>query len=303
MIKNPAVSVVMPLYNGEKFLKEAIESILNQTFKDFEFLIIYDESSDNSATIINSYQRNDPRIRIINGDKNGISGALRKGIKESKGNYIARHDADDISLLNRLKIQLTYMAENNLDICGGDFISIGKDNEIKNSNIVAKKDHEILLTMASNVPFAHPSVMIKKSFLIDHNLNYGAFGQKCAEDLDLWMHMFNKGAKFGNLDKVLIKYRLLPNSLSSINNKIIKKEVSEQFNIFVNENCEKFRDALTLFCNEKKQPDYIERIAVKALFRYVNFDFNIKLVLKCFKKVSLYNFIFGFLSYVNSKYF
>lgn len=300
MINSPAISVVMPVYNGEKFLRQSIESILNQTFRNFEFLIIYDLSTDSTESIIHDFCRNDPRIRIINGNGDGITGALNKGIIQSKGAYIARHDADDISLLEKLEIQYKFITENNLDICGGDYILINEDESLQKSVKVAKKQYEILLTMASNVPFAHPTVLIRKSFLITHKLNYGCFGHKIAEDLDLWMHMFNKGAKFGNVNTFLLKYRLLKDSLSSLNKKLIKKETSKQFNKFITQNQEEFKCALELFCKEKDHADYIEKVAIKALFRYIAFDFSIRLIFKCWRKVNLHNFIHGFLSYINS---
>ena len=85
MNRNPEISVVMPVYNGELFIKEAMESILNQTYNDFEFLIVYDESTDGTLSIIQEFQEQDARVVLINGDKEGISGALIKGIKEAKG--------------------------------------------------------------------------------------------------------------------------------------------------------------------------------------------------------------------------
>lgn len=300
MTNSPAISVVMPVYNGEKYLSQSIESILNQTFKNFEFLIVYDKSTDNTESIIYDYQTKDSRIKIINGNGNGIIGALNEGIIESKGNFIARHDADDISILKRLEIQYKFITENKLDICGGDYILIDEDESLQKSINVAKKEHEILLTMASNVPFAHPSVLINKSFLITHKLNYGVFGHKVAEDLDLWMQMYNRGAKFGNVDAILLKYRLLNDSLSSVNNKLIKKEVSTQFNIFVSKNLREFKYALELFCKAKDHDDNIKKVAIKALFRYAAIDFNIRLIFRCWRKAGLYNFIFGFLSYMNS---
>ena len=83
MINSPTISVVMPVFNGEKFLRESIESILNQSYKDFEFLIIYDKSTDNTASIIQEFERIDSRICVLYGDGDGIIGALNKGIRES----------------------------------------------------------------------------------------------------------------------------------------------------------------------------------------------------------------------------
>jgi len=301
MSSNPVISVVMPVYNGEKFLGEAIESILNQTYKDFEFLIIYDKSTDNTLSIIQEFQRRDQRILLINGDKKGITDALNKGIEKAKGGYIARLDADDISFPERLEMQYKFMVKNKLDICGGDYISIDQDGLFKKSHDVAKEDFEILLTMASSVPFAHPSTMIRKSFLIDHKLMYGVSGHKIAEDLDLWMSMYNAGAKFGNLGICILKYRLLSDSLSSINHRLIKREVSKQFDLFVNNNHKNFRLALELFCLQSDNTNNLQRVAIKALLRYLKVDFNFKLLYKCWSKVSLHNFIFGLLSHINSR--
>ena len=103
-IKQPKITVLMPVYNAGKYLREAIDSILNQSFSDFEFLIINDGSTDNSKNIIESY--NDQRIKFIENDKNsGVIFSLNRGLDLAKGGYIARMDADDISLRDRLKIQ------------------------------------------------------------------------------------------------------------------------------------------------------------------------------------------------------
>ena len=115
---NPKVTVLMPVYNCEKYLRESIESILNQTFKDFEFLIINDGSSDKSAEIVESY--NDNRINFVQNEKNiGLAASLNRGLDIAKGEYIARMDADDISLPERLEKQVRFMETNpQIGICG-----------------------------------------------------------------------------------------------------------------------------------------------------------------------------------------
>ncbi len=108
MKEKPRVTVLMSVYNGEKYLREAIDSILNQTFKDFEFLIIDDGSTDSSADIIRSYT--DFRIRLIQNEKNiGLTRSLNKGLKLAKGEYIARMDVDDISLPIRFEKQVSFL--------------------------------------------------------------------------------------------------------------------------------------------------------------------------------------------------
>ena len=228
MSSNPMISVVMPVYNGEKFLKEAIESILNQTYKDFEFLIVYDESTDGTLSIIQEFQEQDARVVLINGDKEGISGALNKGIIEAKGKYIARMDADDISLPIRFEKQISHMQNLGLDICGGHSLLIDSDGKINGIGIVPRSHDLCGLSMMFMVPFAHSSVMILKSFLIDSSLKYiGKY-----EDFDLWARMFSAGAKFGNVDDVVVKYRVLNESLSTVHAAGSRRDTRRVLKIF-----------------------------------------------------------------------
>ncbi|WP_244834814.1 glycosyltransferase family 2 protein [Clostridium sp. BJN0001] len=111
---NFKVSVIMPVFNAEKYLEESIKSVLNQTYKNFEFIIINDGSTDSSLSIINKFKSMDNRIRVIDQKNNGIVYSLNKGISTAKGKYIARMDADDISLPNRIKNQVKYMETNQL---------------------------------------------------------------------------------------------------------------------------------------------------------------------------------------------
>jgi len=210
-------------------------------------------------------------------------------------------DADDISFPKRLEKQYMFMQTNGLDICGGDYISINKDGELINTHSVPKSQVEILLSMASNVPFAHPSVMIRQSFLSNHGLKYGMYGDRIADDLDLWMNMYNSGAKFGNLDTCILKYRLLPNSYSAVYHSAIKKETNEQFDIFVKNNRESFKAGLEVFFLNDDNKKQQQRVAVKALMRYLYVDFNFNLLYKCVTKVRLNNLIFGILSHIKSK--
>ena len=126
---NCIVSVVMSVYNSEKYLPEAIESILNQTYTNFEFIIINDGSTDNSLRIIKEYANKDKRIIVISRENKGLIFSLNEGIEVSKGKYIIRMDADDISLPNRLKIQLDFMEKNkDIAICGTVAITFDENN-------------------------------------------------------------------------------------------------------------------------------------------------------------------------------
>lgn len=228
MNRIPEISVVMPVYNGEKYLKEAIESILNQTYKDFEFLIVYDESTDETLSIIQGFQEQDERVVLINGDKEGISGALNKGIEKARGKYIARLDADDISLPARFENQINHMELLKLDICGGHSLLIDSDGKINGIGMVPRSHDLCGLSMFFMVPFAHSSVMILKSFLIDSSLKYiGKY-----EDFDLWARMFSAGAKFGNVDDVVVRYRVLKDSLSIVHAAGSRRDTRRVLKIF-----------------------------------------------------------------------
>ena len=136
MVKNlikantPQITVLMPVYNGEKYLRQAVDSILNQTFKDFEFLIINDGSTDKTLAILQEYKNK--RVKIINNKKNiGLTKSLNKGLKLAKGKYIARMDADDISLSNRLRKQIDFLDKHNkIGVLGTQMKIINNSNKI-----------------------------------------------------------------------------------------------------------------------------------------------------------------------------
>ena len=232
----PEISVVMPVFNSEKYLSIAIESVIEQSFENFEFLIIYDDSYDNSLEILESYAKVEPRIKIVKGNNEGISGALNNGINLSEGKFIARMDADDICEKDRFKEQLNYIKKNDLDICGSHSILINNLGH-ENGFFIAPITHDSCsLALAFEVPFMHPSVFIRKYFLDKHDLRYRKSEFIKAEDYDLWIRMHEKGAKFGNNDQVLIRYRVLDDSLSRLNNKKVIKDAKLLSNNFFKAN-------------------------------------------------------------------
>ncbi len=209
-IKTPLVSVIMPVYNAEKYLREAIESILNQTFTDFEFLIFNDGSTDSSLEIINSYK--DERIILAYNDKNtGYVQHLNEGIKRAKGKYIARMDADDIALPKRFEKQVAFLEKNPVYIlCGSRIRCFG---EVEEQVTLPIEDEEIRLKMLYITPFAHPSVMIRKSVLVDNALLYDDSVMP-AEDHDLWVRLSQFG-KLHNLQENLLLYRTHKQNISN----------------------------------------------------------------------------------------
>jgi glycosyltransferase involved in cell wall biosynthesis len=237
MNSTPKISVIMPVYNGEEFLKEAIESILNQTYRDFEFIIAYDESSDTSLEIIKYYQNIDSRIVLSTGCGRGLVNALNDAIDIARGKYIARMDADDVSFLDRIKSQYEFLDNHALDICGGHFLLIDDKGKVNGLNVIPISHEMCTLSLLFKVPFAHPSVMIRKSFLDNNSLKYGQSKYQIAEDLDLWVRMHKCGAKFGNVNNVILKYRILDNSLSRVNNSLVLQDSKSIFKQFHKDNC------------------------------------------------------------------
>ena len=294
------ISVILPVYNGEKYLKEAIESILNQTYTNFEFIIINDGSKDSSLEIIKEYEKEDERIIVISRENKGLIATLNEGIEKAKGKYIARMDQDDISLPQRLETQLKYMITNNLDICGGNYLIIDQNSKTISTSEVPENFSEILLTMVSNVPFAHPSVMIKKFFLDDKKLKYGINGYKNAEDLDLWINMYNKNAKFGNVREQIMKYRVIATSMSRTNHKKIKIESNASFNKLMKERKNEFEELFN-HMERKNLTNTMQLNLVRANWRYFFLNKNYKFLFLNFKKIRFYNVLKGTLSFFKYK--
>lgn len=212
MSSDPRVTVLMPVYNGKKYLKESIGSILNQTFEDFELIIVNDGSTDESEAVIMEYH--DPRINYVKNEKNlGLIETLNKGLDMAKGAYVARMDQDDISLSMRLEKQFQYMEKNiDVGVCGSWIRLTGKALPITIKNPIEHEDiccHSLFMN-----PLAHPTVMIRKKILEENNLKYGQF--KSAEDFELW-HRCSKICKLHNIPEVLLRYRITPGSITHSN--------------------------------------------------------------------------------------
>lgn len=204
---NNKVSIIMGVYNGSKYIRDSIESIINQTYKNWEFIICDDCSSDNTIEIIKEYMKNDSRIKLIKNDKNmGLAATLNKCLDECTGEYIARQDDDDISLPNRLEKQVKFLdKEHKYDLIGSKSNLIDKYNNIWGiSNKIVQNPNAINLL---NGPcFIHPTIMIRKC-VIDKLNGYDEKAIR-VEDYDLWFRFFAEGYRAFNMDEALINYRL-----------------------------------------------------------------------------------------------
>jgi glycosyltransferase involved in cell wall biosynthesis len=224
MEESVQISVVLPVYNGEKYLSQAIDSILNQTFGKFEFIIINDGSSDSTLDIISKY--NDNRIKIVNNIKNeGLIDSLNKGLSMSRGKYIARMDADDIALPERLQVQYDFMEANlEIGICGSWFETF---NETDNRTKVVKfpaTDIGIRALMICQSAFCHPTVMLRRDIIEKLRLGYAKEFYR-AEDYRLWIELLNytQGA---NIPQVLLRYRRHANNETHLADKDLDSKVA-----------------------------------------------------------------------------
>ena len=211
--KSPAISVLLPVYNAEKYIAIAIESISKQTFKDFEFIIIDDCSSDKSWEIVKKYSKQDKRIIALR-NKHNLGGCktLNKGLKLTKGKYVAGVDHDDWSYSDKLEKQFKFMESNpDVGIVGGVMELINKAGEVIGRRKYNLSDREIRKKIFWYSPFSHPLVMIRKSIL--DKVGYYDPVYAPADDYELYFRI-GKESKFANLPDVLLQYRVVTGSMT-----------------------------------------------------------------------------------------
>lgn len=227
------VTIIMTVYNSEIFLEKAIKSILNQTYKKFEFLIIDDGSTDKSLEIIKKFK--DKRIIILKNAQNmGLIYSLNRGIKESKGKYIVRMDSDDICIHNRIEKQIEYLEKNqDIAVLGSNAeMFVSKYPFIKKRTELPRDSETIKCRLLFESCFIHPSIVIRKEILDTYNLeyekeNYGV------EDYGLW-NEFSKLNKFKmeNMKENLIKYRIVSSGITQVANKNLTQRIIRMNKIY-----------------------------------------------------------------------
>lgn len=197
----------MAVYNNESYLKKAIESVLSQSFKNFEFLIVNDASTDNSFNIIESFAKNDKRIKVINNIKKiGLTKSLNRALRQAQGEYIARMDGDDICFPERLARQFTFMEKNqNIGFCGTAPILIDKNDKKIGKKIHPVKNKDIRRVVLSYCPFIHSTLMFRRQILEKVGLYNEAF--IFAQDYELILRLMSK-YKAANLKEPLLYYRV-----------------------------------------------------------------------------------------------
>ncbi len=206
MVTNPLVSILMPVYNTAPYLREAMDSILSQTFIDFELIVLDDCSPDDAEAILDTYT--DPRIVRYKGEKNaGLSNVLNVGIGMAQGKYIARMDSDDISLPNRLQVQVDYLGTHpEVDLVSVGMRLFGAREDVWVRDLDLEK---VKINALFHSPVLHASSVWRKDSFENQDLRFRQ-ERVPAEDYDLWTRALVKGLKLVNLPDVLYKYRMHP---------------------------------------------------------------------------------------------
>lgn len=208
----PKISVVMPVWNGEAHLREAVESILSQTFGDFEFLILDDGSTDSTPAILEEYASRDPRVRIIPLDHQGIVIALNRGVEEARSDWIARMDCDDIAHPERLALQWQAVQGNpKVVLCHTQIRIFGEDRYVTTTGRFIRSNALTILRLCFNCSIVHPTVMFHRNAF----LACGGYlpEERHAEDFGLWGRLVGNGTIVG-IPRPLLDFRVHHTSIS-----------------------------------------------------------------------------------------
>jgi glycosyltransferase involved in cell wall biosynthesis len=219
MQKDPLVSIIMPAFNAGDFLRPAIESILNQTYKNFELIIVDDASTDETSNTLKDYAKIDNRIKVITNNCNlGISNSANKGIIRAKGEFIARMDADDIAIPTRIEKQVSFLIRNNNVVAVGGQCQLIDKKGFKIGKKMFPTDFKNIKKMIfANIPLQQPTLMVNKE-LLPKNFVWYNNDFSSAEEMELIFRLFRFG-EVRNLKDIVLKYRLHDKNTSFINPK------------------------------------------------------------------------------------
>lgn len=230
---NPIISVLLPVFNAENFIYEAVRSILAQSFTNFELIVINDGSSDGTKIILEGLREQDQRVILISRENKGLVESLNEGIDHARGKWIARMDADDIALPQRFERQLKYLEQTGADVCGSWMRYFGAgDQRIWKT---FQTDEAIKMDMLFKCPLAHPTVIVRAKLI--KNLRYDKAWEK-AEDYELWTRAAMAGWKMANIQEVLLLYRRHKEQISTSTfskQMSLTMEVQKKYWIFMSE--------------------------------------------------------------------
>ena len=221
------VTVLMPAFNAERYISEAVESVLSQTYTDFEFIILNDGSTDNTLSIIRDYAKRDSRIRVIDQPNSGMGTALNKGMRLARGDLIVRMDADDVMLPNRIERQLDFMKANpDVAVASCLVYYINRQSRIigrSTSNLRSRRDFEMYIKGGRLIGVSHPGVIMRKSVVLEVGGYRPQFWP--ADDIDLWMRIAERGHLIIVQQERLLKYRIHSGSISIAGAKMARLKV------------------------------------------------------------------------------
>ncbi|MDA9272963.1 glycosyltransferase [Flavobacteriaceae bacterium] len=292
------VSVILPVYNGERFLNKSIDSVLNQTYNNFELIIINDGSTDKSDLIINKYLPN-VKIKYFSRENKGLVATLNEATQRSSGSFIARMDQDDICYPTRIQKQLDFLVKYNIDVCGSSYEIIDENEKVLKVINTFNEYFEVMIS-AMLVPFAHPSVMFRNIFK-SKGFSYGSGEITFAEDYDLWIKMAKKDISFGNLKEVLFKYRVYGNSLSSVTRVNIFNEVYKSCSKYNKDQSSKL---ISIYENiSLGDINYsFGQILVKSILNFIKSNgFNHKAI-KILFRINFKTIFLGFLKFIKQEF-
>jgi glycosyltransferase involved in cell wall biosynthesis len=293
----------MSVYNSEKWLHKSIQSIINQDYKNFEFIIVNDGSTDSSGSIINDFSKIDKRIKCINHPNQGLTKSLIKAVDFSKGDFIARMDADDMSSSDRLRIQLDEILNKNLDLIASNFEIIDKNEKTISRIDLRNKESKIFDSLLNgNSFFPHSGVLFKKSTY----LNLGGYSPnfKKSQDIDLWFRFLETGKKIGfcKINKPLTFIRIHNQqltyknfddhytSLSILNHYGRKHNIDE----FLELNCDLANDLIIKIKEDKKYKSIMLKNKLRHIIRNSfrnSFRNTIRLILSINYLIDLRSFL------------
>lgn len=223
----PLISVAMPVYNGAAHLAEAIDSVLAQSFDDFELIIIDDGSTDDSLQLLRAFEKKDSRIRLVSRENRNLATTLNDIIALARGTWIARMDQDDIAVPERFERQLAWLSHTGADICGS-WVKLFGASDTRVLTYPAS-DAAIRTELLFASPFAHPTVMMRA--VLAKSLPYDKAWEKC-EDYELWERAANAGWAMSNVQEVLLMYRQHPAQITSqtgSQNQILAQQIRRRY--------------------------------------------------------------------------
>ena len=275
------ISVVMPVYNAEMYVKDAIESVLKQSFGVFEFIIIDDGSTDKTCSIIQSFD--DKRIKLIV-NKHDFIGSLNLGLDSAEGKYIARMDADDIMHIDRLKIQYSIMEnETEITVCGAGIVRFGANLRPESlAHFSGLIKNPLLKFIQRNFLF-HPTAMIRTDFLREHKLKYENYFY--AEDFKFWTEIAKMGGQFYIDNQPLLYYRISDNQVSKQKSEEQKATteiiITEIIEYLIEQNNSEYSELSMTFSNlcQLREKGLITKYEISVFFQNLFFKNKEKFVL------------------------